>query len=57
MESRFSTQLRIDETLASKLKYIAEQELRTMNAQIEYFIKQGVARYEEENGYIILSDA
>lgn len=53
---KIATQMRYDEELYEKTKYIAENEMRTINAQIEYFIKKGVEAYEKENGIIFLRD-
>ncbi len=43
-------QIRIDEKAHRKLKAIAEKELRSLNAQIEYFVYRGIAEYEEAHG-------
>ena len=56
MNTRSTTQLRFDETLHAKAKIIADREIRTLNAQLEYFIKTGIERYEAEHGEIILSE-
>lgn len=40
------SQIRIDAQLFAKIKGIAERESRSMNAQIELFLKNAVARYE-----------
>ncbi|MEG2575771.1 MAG: hypothetical protein RSA41_07045 [Christensenella sp.] len=56
MNTRSTTQLRFDETLHAKAKIIADRELRTLNAQLEYFIKTGVNEYEKTHGVIILSE-
>lgn len=53
---KVSTQMRYDETLYEKTKVIAEEECRTINAQIEYFIKKGIESYEAEHGPILLDD-
>ncbi len=53
---RVSTQIRVNEVIYKKAKYIAQQENRNTNSQIEYFIKKGVETYEQEHGTIILSD-
>ena len=42
-----ATQIRIDEELFLDIKSISEMELRTLNAQIEYFLIQGVDEYRE----------
>ncbi len=49
---KIALQLRLDEKAHSKLKIIAEKELRSLNAQLEYFIKLGIESYEKENGTI-----
>ena len=54
ISGKVSTQMRYDEILYEKTKIIAENEFRSVNAQIEYFIKKGVEAYEAENGPISL---
>lgn len=54
--SKITTQMRYDQTLYEKTKIIAENELRSINAQIEYFMKKGVEAYEVEHGPILLPD-
>ncbi len=49
---KIALQLRLDEKAHSKLKIIAEKELRSLNSQLEYFIKQGIESYEKEFGVI-----
>ena len=51
---KVTTQLRVDGQLYEKIKYIARQELRSVNNQIEYFIKKGVEQYEAERGREII---
>lgn len=51
---KVSTQMRYDEILYEKTKIIAEDEMRTINAQIEYFMKKGIEAYEREHGTISL---
>ncbi len=53
---RIATQIRINETVYKKTKYIAIQESRATNAQIEYFVKLGVEAYEKEHGAISLPE-
>jgi len=48
--------MRYDETLYKKTKIIAENEMRTTNAQLEYFMKLGVEAYEKEHGVILLPE-
>jgi hypothetical protein len=47
-------QIRLDELTHEKLKLIASKELRSLNAQMEYFIIKGIEQYESENGPIAL---
>lgn len=48
------TQMRYDADLYVKTRIIADAELRSINAQIEYFMKKGIEAYEKEHGEIIL---
>ena len=41
--------LRIDEDLMEKLKFIANENCRSVNREIEFEIKKLVKEYEEEN--------
>jgi len=54
--SKSVTQIRIDELAYEKLKIIASKELRSLNAQMEYFLINAVAEYESKNGEIIIPD-
>lgn len=47
------TQLRMDDKTAYKVKEIAKKAERSMNAQINFIIKQYIADYEKVNGKII----
>ena len=50
--SKTATQIRLDEDTHKKLKHISEKELRSLNAQMEYFILKGIEAFEETNGFI-----
>ena len=56
LNRKVATQMRYDEVLYEKTKRIAENELRTINAQIEYFMKRGVESDEKEHGVISLPE-
>ena len=56
IKRKVSTQMCYDETLYKKTKIIAENEMRTTNAQLEYFMKLGVEAYEKEHGVISLPE-
>ena len=47
--AKIATQIRLEEDTYSKLKRIAELELRSLNAQMEYFIIKGTEQFEREN--------
>lgn len=53
---KVATQMRYDEILYEKTKIIAEHEMRTTNAQIEYFMKKGIESYEDIYGVISLPE-
>ena len=48
------SQMRLDETVYKKMKVIAERESRSVNAQLEYFVRMCIAEYEAHHGPIIL---
>lgn len=48
--AKIQTGIRIEESLYSKLKAIAEMEGRTVNNLNEFIIRRFVADYEAENG-------
>ena len=50
VSNRIALQVRFDESTHSKLKQISELELRSLNAQIEYFVIKGIQKYENDNG-------
>lgn len=54
---KVATQIRLDETMHKKVKYISEKKLRSLNSQMEYFILKGIEEYEEEYGTIQISDS
>ena len=50
--SKVATQIRLDEAIHKKVKYISEKELRSLNSQMEYFILKGIEDFEEKYGTI-----
>lgn len=44
-KKKVATQIRLDEDLYELVKGIAEEEMRSINAQMEYFIKAGAERH------------
>lgn len=55
MPVSYNFPLRLDDELREKLRYIAEQNSRSLNREIEYLVKQYVARYEKDHGPIAVS--
>jgi hypothetical protein len=53
-KTRFT--LRLDDNILEKIKIISEQNRRSVNAQIEYFLEQCVIEYEKQNGVIKISN-
>lgn len=49
--------LRIPQEYLDKMRYIAEENGRSANKEIELMIKQRIKDYESKNGTIILSDS
>ena len=48
-------EMRMEKQLYDKLKHIAAQEGRSLNAEISYLAKKAVEAYEKEHGEIKLS--
>jgi len=48
--------LRIDPKVMDKVKYLARENGRSANKEIEYILKRTVRDYENKNGVILLSD-
>ena len=55
--AKVATQIRLDESMHKKVKYISEKKLRSLNSQMEYFILKGIEQYEKEYGTIPISDS
>ncbi len=47
--------LRLDKELFQKVKYIANEERRSVNREFEYIIKLSVKHYENKHGTIDLT--
>jgi hypothetical protein len=48
--AKIATQIRLEEDTYKKIKYIANRELRTMNAQMEYFLLWAIGAFEKTHG-------
>ncbi len=51
-KSKIQTSLRVIPEALEKITYIAEQNHRSFNGQIEYLIEQCIEIYEKEHGVI-----
>ncbi|MBQ3853117.1 MAG: hypothetical protein II778_00275 [Anaerovibrio sp.] len=47
--NKVALQVRFEEQTYTKLKKISSDELRSLNAQIEYFVIKGIQQYEEQH--------
>ena len=56
IDDRTSSQIRVNSLVWSKVRVIAKQERRSLNAQVEVYLAAGVERYESEHGPIMLPD-
>lgn len=56
MKSTVYYTLRINELLHNKLKYIAKEEMRSFNSELEFIIKQYIKEYEKKHGEIEIFD-
>lgn len=50
--NRIQTGIRFDAELLYKISFIAKQNKRSLNAQLEYLAQKCVDKYEDENGKI-----
>lgn len=50
--SKIQTGLRLNEAVYDKLRFMAQQEQRSLNNLIEYIVYQYVTEYETKNGAI-----
>ena len=51
------TVLRLDDDVRYKLQYIADDNFRTINAEVTRLILRHIAEYEKEHGEIKLPDS
>ena len=50
--NKIQTGQRFAEDILKKITFIAKQENRSLNAQVEYAVKRLIAEYEKEHGSI-----
>lgn len=49
---KIQTGIRFNAELLYKISFVAKQNMRSLNAQLEFLAQQCVKKYEEENGSI-----
>ena len=49
---KIQTGLRLEEVVLKKITYIAKQETRSLNAQIEHAVKRAIQEYEAQYGEV-----
>lgn len=52
--NKIQTGIRFEEDLLNKIAYVAKQNKRSLNAQLEYLAQNCVDEYEKENGTIVI---
>ena len=55
--NKVALQVRLDEKVHAQLRIVAEEEVRSLNSQLEYFVIKGIQKYEQENGMIELENS
>ncbi len=54
--TRIQTGIRFEPDLLYKISFVAKQNKRSLNAQLEYLALNCVKQFEEENGKIIIDE-
>ncbi len=54
--NKIQTGIRFEAELLSKIAYVAKQNKRSLNAQLEYLAQICVNEYEKENGTISVNE-
>lgn len=55
--NKIQTGIRFEPELLYKITFIAKQNKRSLNAQLEYLAQTCVLEYEKANGIIVIDDA
>ena len=56
MDNLVKRTIRIDSSVNNKIKYIAEMEVRSVNKEIELYLKKSIKAYEEKYGVIKMDE-
>lgn len=55
--NKIQTGIRFEPELLYKISFVAKQNKRSLNAQLEFLAQQCVKEYEKENGEIAVDDS
>ena len=53
--NKIQTGLRLEEVVLEKITFIAKQQKRSLNAQIEFAVQECIERYEKDKGAIVVN--
>ena len=54
--NKIQTGIRFEPEVLYKITYIAKQNVRSLNAQLEFLAKECIRKYESENGEITVTE-
>ena len=54
--NKIQTGIRFEPEVLYKISYIAKENVRSLNAQLEFLAKECIKHYEEENGIIPIDE-
>jgi len=54
--NKIQTGIRFEPELLYKITYVAKQNRRSLNAQLEFLAQECVKRFEAENGLIVIDE-
>lgn len=56
VKNKIQTGIRFEPELLAKITFLAKQNKRSLNAQLEFLAEEYVKEYEEKNGKIIIEN-
>ncbi len=56
VKNKIQTGIRFEPELLAKITFLAKQNKRSLNAQLEFLAEEYVKEYEEKNGEIIIKN-
>ena len=55
-DDRIQAGFRAEEVMLLKITHIAKKNYRSLNAQLEFLVRECIEQYEEENGEIAINE-